>query len=518
MTGGGIIVLIAYGSQNVLLSGNPQMTYYYKIFKRYSHFSMENVSIALDGPNQLSYDQPILLKAKIQRIGDLMSDMYFSFQVPDIYSKYITPDAEGSARVSQLEFKWSRFLGAAIIQNVAFFIGGQKIQEFDGTYLLAKAQLEYDTDTYQKWQSLVGDTPELTNPSAGAYSSASATGYPSVIENSTANNQLNRPSILQQTIHVPLNFWFTDATSQALPLVAIQYQDCEVQVTLNPVNTLYSILDASGYRVGPGFKMDSTLANINTNIPTYGAVQDVSGQIRNFLVDIGYSLPITNTWFLNPRIQCTFVYLADEERATFASRPLTYIYPQVAKVTYEGIYQNMQTFDLDIHNPLTRFIFITRRSDSIYRNDFSNFTNWYTYPKAPFSITPDVLPYLQTGGTSGILIPNSQKDIIRAIRILCDGNEIQEQKPVDFFTRIAPYRYTSGITNAEIPIYTWALTSSKIQPSGSLNSSRVRNLQAELQFYPLPAGTNYTYNLAIYVESINFLVVTSGSAAPKYAL
>lgn len=150
MTGGGIIVLIAYGSQNVLLSGNPQMTYYYKIFKRYSHFSMENVSIALDGPNQLSYDQPILLKAKIQRIGDLMSDMYLSFQVPDIYSKYITPDADGSARVSQFEFKWSRFLGAAIIQNVAFFIGGQKIQEFDGTYLLAKAQLEYDTDTYQK--------------------------------------------------------------------------------------------------------------------------------------------------------------------------------------------------------------------------------------------------------------------------------------------------------------------------------------------------------------------------------
>ena len=59
MTGGGILVLVAYGSQNVLLSGNPQMTYYYKIFKRYSHFSMENVTIALDGPNQLVFDQTI---------------------------------------------------------------------------------------------------------------------------------------------------------------------------------------------------------------------------------------------------------------------------------------------------------------------------------------------------------------------------------------------------------------------------------------------------------------------------
>ena len=89
MTGGGLLTLIAYGSQNVILSGNPQMTYYYKIFKRYSHFSMESVTSPLNGPNQLRYDQSIQLRAKIDRNGDLLSDMYFSFQIPDIYSKYI---------------------------------------------------------------------------------------------------------------------------------------------------------------------------------------------------------------------------------------------------------------------------------------------------------------------------------------------------------------------------------------------------------------------------------------------
>lgn len=515
MTGGGLLVLIAYGSQNVLLSGNPQMIYYYKIFKRYSHFSMENVSIALDGPNQLQYDQPIQLRVKIQRIADLMSDMYFSFRLPDIYSQYVNPTP---ARSSQFEFQWSRFIGAAIIQRAAFFIGGQKIQEFDGSYLLAKAQLEYDTDTYHKWQALVGDTNDLMNPANGAYASQSKTGYPTVIRDPTRGDQLNRPSILGQDIHVPLNFWFTDATSQALPLVALQYQDCEVQLTLNPINTLYSILDASGYRVSPGFIVNSPVNYINANTPAYGVVQDASGEIRNFLVDIGYTPPTTNTWFINPRIQCTFVYLSEVERTTFATRPLTYIFPQISYIPYEGIYQSRQTFDLDIHNPITRLIFLTRRSDSIYRNDFNNFTNWYTYPYAPFSVTQDIADYLQTGGTSGLLIPNSQKDIIRSVRILCDGNEIQEQKPTDFFSKINPYRYTAGITNSEIPIYTWALTSSKIQPSGSLNASRVRNLQAELEFYTLPPGTNYTYNLSIYVESINFLVIASGSGAPKYAL
>jgi hypothetical protein len=504
------------------MSGNPQMTYYYKLFKRYSHFSMENVSIALDGPNELQYDQTIQLRAKIQRIGDLLSDMYFSFRIPDIYSKYMTPQDPVTGRVSQWDFQWVRYLGAAIINRVGFYVGGQRIQEYDGTYLLSKALMEYDTDAFAKWKILVGDVPELMNPPAGAYSGGtSKTGYPTVIQDPTrlaaGVSQLNRPSIIGQDIHVPLNFWFSDAAFQALPLIALQYQDCEVQIVLNPINQLYTVLDASGYRVAPDFLMNASTANIENNIPSYGMAQDISGQIKYFLTDIGYSTPPTNTWFLNPRLQCTFVYLTDNERQTFANRPLTYIFPQITTIPYEGIIQR-STFDLDLHNPISRFIFLPRRSDWTSRNDFANFTNWYTYPFVPYRQTPNVPQYLQQGLISGLLILNSQKDIIRQIRVLSDGNEIQEAKPVDFFTKIAPFRYTTGFTNAELPFYTWAITSSKTQPSGSFNASRVRNLQVEMDFYPLPSGTTYTYDLVIYAESINFFVVASGSGAPKYVL
>lgn len=515
MTGGGLMVLVSYGSQNVILSGNPQMTYYYKLFRRYSHFSMENVSIALDGPNELQYEQTTQLRAKIQRIGDLLSDIYLSFQIPDIYSKYIF-------QIHQNEFQWVRYLGAAIINRVGFYVGGQRIQEFDGTYLLTKAMLEYDTDKFEKWRILVGDTNELINPPQGAYSGGSSkTGYPSVIEDPVRKaagfSQLNRPSIVGQEIHVPLNFWFTDATFQALPLTSLQYQDCEVQITLNPINSLYTVRDISGFRVAPDFMMNSSQNNISNNIPQYNSATNTNNQIKNFLVDVGYTVPPLNTWFLNARLQCTFVYLTDDERNVFAKNPLTYIFPQVSIIPYNGIIQR-STFDLDLHNPLTRLIFVTRRSDWTARNDYSNFTNWYTYPFVPYNQTPGVSPYLQGGFISGLLIQNSQKDIIRQIRVLCDGNEIQEAKSTDFFTKINPYRYTSGFTRAELPFYTWAVTSSKTQPSGSLNASRVRNLQVEIDFYPLPSGTTYTYDLNIYAESINFFYVASGSGAPKYVL
>jgi hypothetical protein len=523
MAGGGLLALVAYGSQNVILSSNPQMTYFYKVFKRYSHFAMENITVPLEGPNELSFDTTIKLRAKIPRYGDLLSDMVLSFTIPDIYSKYMTPlppVGTDIKRTCQWEFEWVRYLGAAIINNAAFFIGGQKIQEFDGSYLLGRALLDQDQDAFLKWKNLVGDTPELTDPGQGAYAGGtSGVGYPSVIKNPTLTSaqQLNRPSIVGRDIHVPLSFWFTEASSQALPLIGLQYHECEVQLTLNPISQLYTILDASGFRVNSEFATVSPLTNVYNNTPTYGSYSDISGQIRSFFTDIGADAPALNNWFLNARLQNTFIYLPKEEQQTFATSPLSYIIHQVTPYPFPGLYTR-QILDLQTHNPLTRLIFIQRRSDSANRNDFANFTNWAQYPKAPFSPTPGILSVNQQAYTSGILVQNAQLDMIRGIRVLCDGNEIQEMKNVDFFSRYSAYRYTKGIGGDGLPIYSFQLDQSSTQPSGSVNASRVRNFQVEVDLWPLPLNTTYTYDLTIYVENINFLEIVSGMGGLKYAL
>jgi hypothetical protein len=519
MAGGGLSALVAYGAQNVILSGNPQMTYFYKAFKRYSHFAMENITVPLEGPNELSFDSPITLRAKIPRYGDLLSDVIFSFTVPDIYSKYMLPQPL-PGRVCQWEFQWVRYIGAAIINNAAFFVGGQKIQEFDGSYLLSKAIIDQDQDSFLKWKNLVGDTPEMVNPSQGAYSGGSNhIGYPSVIKNptATASQQLNRPSIVGRDIHVPLSFWFTESASQALPLIGLQYHECEIKLTLNPISQLYTILDASGYRVNPEFNTVGPTANINQNTPTYASYQDISGQIRAFFTDIGVNAPALNSWFINPRLQSTYIYLPKDEQQIFATRPLSYIINQVTSYPFLGLYTR-QILDLQTHNPLTRLIFIQRRSDAHNRNDFANFTNWATYPYAPFFPTPGVLTVNQLSNTSGLLIQNSQQDMIRAIRVLCDGNEVQEMKNADFFTRYSAYRYTRGVGQDGLPIYSFQLAQSPTQPSGSVNASRIRNFQLEVDVWPLPLNTTYTYDVTIYVENINFLEIVSGMGGLKFAL
>jgi hypothetical protein len=508
MTGGGIVALVSYGTQNVILSGNPQMTYFYKAFKRYSHFATENISIALDGPNELNFDNPVQLRAKIPRFGDLVSEMYFVFRIPDIYSKL----AESLDR-AQYEFQWSKYLGTAIIQTAAFFVGGQKIHEIDGNYLLSRALLDYDQDAFQGWQTLVGNVPELINPASGSYAGAGG-GYPTVHPAPDVTTQINRPSILGRDIYVPLSFWFTEDSSQALPLIGLQYHDCEVQLTLAPISSLYTVLDANGYRVNPNYSMDTDAVTVQKNLPEYAASADPTTQIRNFFTDIGYTVPPMNSWFINPRLETTFVYLPQDEQKIFAQQSLSYVMTQVTRYPFPGLISR-QVLDLYTHNPVTRLILLQRRSDSLQRNDIANFTNWAAWPVAPFSATPGLDPTIPS---SGLLLPNSQIDMIRAVRVLCDGNEIQEQKPIDYFTKVSTYKYTKGIGQDGLPIYSFQLHSPSTQPTGSINSSRIKNFQIEIDVFPLPANTTYTYDLNIYVENINWFEVASGMGGLKYAL
>jgi hypothetical protein len=65
MPGGGLLNLIAYGTQNVILSGNPDMTYFFKAFKKYTHFSLETIAKAFDGPTIYPYDRTV----QVTKIG-----------------------------------------------------------------------------------------------------------------------------------------------------------------------------------------------------------------------------------------------------------------------------------------------------------------------------------------------------------------------------------------------------------------------------------------------------------------
>jgi hypothetical protein len=238
---GGLLALVCYGNENIVVNGNPDVTWFYKAFKRATHFSQEPIQISLDGPNLLQMDAPITVKAKIPRQGDLLSDLVLRVQLPDIFSKaYIRQDQSGNFILDRkYEFAWIRQIGVRMIDSVTFTVGGQKIQEFNGDYMINKAHTDLLGTEYAKWERLVGNVPELYDPSKGLYAGGSTgTGYPLVFNNNgpgastTTPPNVNRPSIEARRIQVPLPFWFSETTFESLPLIALQYHEIEIMVVL----------------------------------------------------------------------------------------------------------------------------------------------------------------------------------------------------------------------------------------------------------------------------------------------
>jgi hypothetical protein len=519
MPGGGLLALVSYGSQNVILNGNPEFTYFYKVYKRHSHFAIENTTLALDGPNELFFDQPIKLRCKIPRIADLVTDLTFSIDLPDIYSKFVN---ESSTRKAQYEFQWNNYIGANIINNLSFYVGGSKIQEFDGDYIIAKSHADLDYDSLNKWKYLVGAVPELTDSANGVYAGGrNGTAYPTVIPQPNTPQQTNRPSIPGRSIYVPLPLWFSESIKKSLPLVALQYHECEIQITLRPIRELYSILDPSGYRVRPGFRVNSSDYNITIGQPTYVADSDLSGEFRTFLTDFGCAVPALNTWYINPRLQASYIYLTEAERKVFAATPLQYLVTQNTTIYTPNIYTRT-TIDLEIGNPVTRLLLVPRRSDSyLYRNQVDNYTNWVNSEKAPWFPTRGAQAIQNQLFGSGLIIPNAQINIINTLRVVLDGNEFQEEKPVAFYTNLQQYRNITGgssIQSRFLPIINFSLTSPNDQPSGSINASRIRVFQIDFNPWALPPMPTYVYEVTVYVENINFFVVESGYGGIKYAL
>jgi hypothetical protein len=554
---GGLLALVCYGNENVLVNGNPDVTWFYKIFQRYTHFSQEPIQIAMDGPDQLRMDAPITLKAIIPRSADLLSDLSLRLTIPDIYSKLYTDEFDNLIRT--YEFAWVRQLGARIIQSLTVTIGGQVIQEFTGEWIATRAALDMDSDTYHKWQSMIGDTATMFDPANGIYADPTTASYPNVTlwapPNVPVPQQSNNPSIPGRILRIPLGLWFSDYIANSVPLVALQYHQIEVTLTLAPIRNLYTVLDPSGVRLRPGTRSlpylssDQYTATYNPALygplpaslnNLYGSWTDISGSMRYFLTDIGGPIPPFDGWPLNATLEGLYTYVQQEEQHAFVGKTLRYNVRQAQNFIQSGV-STRSTYRLDVHNIATRIVWFGRRSDAQpYRNQPGNLTNWiYTgSTNRPYVVPLSGQPgsVFVNGisvpiGRSGILLPGQQREILRNAFLTANGTALLDSNDANYYGEYVPYRYLKGNstafqnyglnTQSELwPLYTYSFSlnpANAAQPQGTLNTSRIDRLELDADVWPIPVGAGYTYELQIYVEILNFLEISSGLGGLKFA-
>jgi len=101
--GGGLMQLVAYGAQDIYLTGNPQITFFKVVYRRHTNFSMETILQTLNGSNTTA-TASTSSTVTISRNGDL------------VYKVYVT-NAGNTSTTN----------GSEIVSEVELEIGGQRI-------------------------------------------------------------------------------------------------------------------------------------------------------------------------------------------------------------------------------------------------------------------------------------------------------------------------------------------------------------------------------------------------------
>ena len=219
--GGGLMQLVAYGAQDVYLTGSAQITFFKVIYRRHTNFAVEPIPQTFTG----AADFGRTVTCTINRNGDLITNIYVNISLQE--SPF---GGDGYA-----EWGYVRRLGLAIVQHYKIEIGGSKIDEQYGDWLNIWYELSHKVGQERGFAKMIGDVPELTGL-----------------------NSLDKPAY---QLYVPLQFWFNRNNGLALPLIALQYHDCRLTIDFRPAAQCFNVANST-----INYKPNGTA----TNNPTIG--------------------------------------------------------------------------------------------------------------------------------------------------------------------------------------------------------------------------------------------------------
>lgn len=188
--GGGLMQLVAYGAQDVYLSGNPQITFFKVVYRRHTNFAVEPIPQTWNG----SADFGRTVTCNINRNGDLITNMYLCIEL-------------AATVANSVAWGYVNRLGHALVQDVKIEIGGSKIDEHYADWLNIWYELTHETSQERGYAKMIGDDSALTTVTTDAK--------------------------LAYTMYVPLVFWFNRNNGLALPLIALQYHDVRITLIYN---------------------------------------------------------------------------------------------------------------------------------------------------------------------------------------------------------------------------------------------------------------------------------------------
>ena len=541
--GGGLMQLVAYGAQDVYLTGNPQITFWKVTYRRHTNFAMESIEQTFNG--QADFGRRV--QCTVSRNGDLAYRTYLQITLPEVNQS----DGAGG----KVFARWLDCPGEQMISMVEVEIGGQRIDRQYGDWMHIWNQLTLTSEQEAGYNKMIGNTTQLTYLTDPAFAEiATACGAASVPEAVCAPRQ----ALPETTLYVPLQFWFCRNPGLALPLIALQYHEVKINIEIRP--------------------LDECLFAVNGVSNNTGNSKKVAGAYSKSLVAAS--------------LYVDYVFLDTDERRRMAQNPHEYLIEQLQFTGDESIGSSSNKIKLNFNHPCKELVWVVQPDAHVaYCDSFlPGRTMHLALGAQPFNYSDaiDALPnsilafgsHNQTRGagavidSSGLFESTLSADIkektnfstnstvanaemadasglsgaingtfsngltdagvfvlaetalnmhcwgenpVVTAKLQLNGQDRFSEREGTYFDLVQPYQHHTRNPDTGINVYSFALRPEEHQPSGTCNFSRIDNATLQLIVSAAAIGGTQTAKVRVYATNYNVLRVMSGMGGLAYS-
>jgi hypothetical protein len=385
--------LVAYGAQDIYLTGNPQITFFKVVYRRHTNFSMESIEQTWNGDPTTGR-----ATATISRNGDLVYRLYLQQTVtvctppPKVANRSFDGDGSCGSSGGCCNSDYGPVVynpGHLVIRHVEVEIGGQRIDHQTGAWMEVWAQLTQENSAAVL--GVVGDNSgtKFQNMArgGGCVVLSSQTGKHSVSEPVSwagREGDVAVPSARLQArftkydAYVPLQFWFCRNPGLALPLIALQYHEVRIILQIN-----------TDFVCGPQYN--------GSNCQPSACIQDNS-------------------------LYADYIYLDTDERRRFAQVSHEYL---IEQVQHQNFRSNGGSLDLNFNHPVKELIW----------------TGGQSSVTGLFGILP--------GASADYLMPDFYADcetpgFNATYQLKLNGHDRMSLRPLEYYTKQQVYDYHTG--------------------------------------------------------------------------
>ena len=542
--GGGLMQLVAYGAQDVYLTGNPQITFWKVSYRRYTNFAMESIEQTFNG--QADFGRRVT--CTISRNGDLAYRTYLQVTLPEI-----NQGMKGSGTNDEGVYaRWLDFPGEQLIAQVEVEIGGQRIDRQYGDWMHIWNQLTLTSEQQRGYYQMIGNTTQLTfltDPSFNAVDGPCESGAPTQV-------CAPRNALPETTLYVPFQFWYCRNPGLALPLIALQYHEVKINLDIRPIDEcLFAVgslhCDNGSNKVTTAYNQSLVAASLYVDyvfldtderrrmaqnpheylIEQLQFTGDESVGSSSNKIKLNFNHPCKELiWVVQPDNNvdyCSSLECGQPLNKVLGAQPFNYtdaidVLPNAIHAFGgpDAIAQTTQSYINDNMFNDAGAVDLTGASGDYWSEDAAKYTN----PNfAPENMGDEFMNSGVSDAGTFVLSETSidmhcwgENPVVTG-KLQLNGQDRFSEREGTYFDLVQPYQHHTRNPDTGINVYSFALRPEEHQPSGSCNFSRIDNATLQLVLSNATVQGTRTAKVRVYATNYNVLRVMSGMGGLAYS-